>query len=219
LIKSIPDSASRTSRFARADIERLIARSQAHAGVLARAETAMRWGEPIISTQITEITPEGPRYRGRSAIDLARAGTSFEAVANFLWTGALDDEDLRFSAHDPGIDADRVVASLDVELPPSDVQNPRRVFIAGQKRGVFGVIKRELRRRSAIEPVIGHLKSEGHLGRCYLKGRAGDAANVILSAVGYNFRRILAWLRALCCLILTALIAAISDRPPLQSAS
>jgi citrate synthase len=101
---------------------RLIARSQAHAGVLARAETAMRWGEPIISTQITEITPEGPRYRGRSAIDLARAGTSFEAVANFLWTGALDDEDLRFSAHDRGVDADRVVASLDVELPPSDVQ-------------------------------------------------------------------------------------------------
>ena len=79
-----------------------------------------------------------------------------------------------------------------------DAQNPRRVFISGQKRGVFGVIKRELRRRSAIEPVIGHLKTEGHLGRCYLKGRAGDAANVILSAVGHNFRRILAWLRALC---------------------
>jgi len=29
-------------------------------------------------------------------------------------------------------------------------------------------------RRSAIEPVIGHLKTEGHLGRCHLKGRAGD---------------------------------------------
>jgi IS5 family transposase len=53
--------------------------------------------------------------------------------------------------------------------------------------------------------VIGHLKSEGHLGRCYLKGRAGDAANVILSAVGYNFRRILAWLRELLCLILIPL--------------
>jgi len=34
-----------------------------------------------------------------------------------------------------------------------------RVFIAGQKRGVFGAIKRELRRRSAIEPVIGHMKA------------------------------------------------------------
>src|SRR5262250_4008399 len=60
------------------------------------------------------------------------------------------------------------------------------------KRGVF---KREVRRRSAIEAVIGHMKAEGHLGRCYLKGRAGDAANVILSAVGYNLRLVLAWLR------------------------
>jgi hypothetical protein len=71
---------------------------------------------------------------------------------------------------------------------------------------VFGVIKRELRRRSAIEPVIGHMKAEGHLGRCYLKGRAGDAANAILSAVGYNFRRILAWLRALLGQILIAVL-------------
>ena len=76
-----------------------------------------------------------------------------------------------------------------------DTANPRRVFISGQKRGVFGVIKRELRRRSAIEAVIGHLKTDGHLGRCYLKGRDGDAANVILSAVGHNLRLVLAWLR------------------------
>ena len=87
-----------------------------------------------------------------------------------------------------------------------DTENPRRVFISGQNRGVFGVIKRELRRRSAIEPVIGHMKAEGHLGRCYLKGRAGDAANAILAAVGYNFRRILAWLRALLRLFLIAVL-------------
>ena len=100
-----------------------------------------------------------------------------------------------------------------------DVQNPRRVFISGQKRGVFGVIKRELRRRSAIEPIIGHLKAEGHLGRCYLKGRAGDAANVVLSAVGHNFRRILAWLRDFWRLILTEIVAAISVQLALRSAS
>jgi transposase, IS5 family len=69
-----------------------------------------------------------------------------------------------------------------------ETANPRRVFISGQKRGVFGIIKRELRRRSAIEAVIGHMKNDGHLGRCYLKGRDGDAANAILTAVGYNFR-------------------------------
>ena len=87
-----------------------------------------------------------------------------------------------------------------------DASNPRRVFISGQKRGVFGRIKRELTRRSAIEAVIGHMKAEGHLGRCYLKGRAGDAANVILSAVGYNLRLILAWLRIILRVTLLALL-------------
>jgi IS5 family transposase len=99
-----------------------------------------------------------------------------------------------------------------------DAQNPRRVFISGQKRGVFGVIKRELRRRSAIEPVIGHMKAEGHLGRCYLKGRAGDAANAILTAVGYNLRRVLAWLRALLRLILIALLQAVAAQSVLNPA-
>ena len=56
-----------------------------------------------------------------------------------------------------------------------------------------------------FEPIIGHLKAEGHLGRCYLKGRAGDAANVVLSAAGHNFRRILAWLREFLCLFLVQL--------------
>ena len=100
-----------------------------------------------------------------------------------------------------------------------DVPTPRRVFISGQKRGVFGAIKRELRRRSAIEPVIGHMKADGHLDRCYLKGQAGDAANAVLSAVGYNFRRILAWLRILLRLILEHMIASFAINPELNRAS
>jgi IS5 family transposase len=100
-----------------------------------------------------------------------------------------------------------------------DAQNPHRVFISGQKRGVFGAIKRELRRRSAIEPVIGHMKAEGHLGRCHLKGTAGDAANAILTAVGHNFRLVLAWLRILLRLILAALWRALETHPALKLAS
>jgi IS5 family transposase len=73
-----------------------------------------------------------------------------------------------------------------------DTSNPHRAFISGQKRGVFGAIKRELRRRSAIEPVIGHVKAASHLGLCYLKGTAGDAANAILTAVGHNLRLVFA---------------------------
>ena len=39
------------------------------------------------------------------------------------------------------------------------------------------------------------MKADGHLGRCYLKGRQGDAANAILTAVGHNLRLVLTWLR------------------------
>lgn len=49
------------------------------------------------------------------------------------------------------------------------------------------------------------MKTGGRLGRCYLKGAAGDAANVILSAVGHNLRVVHAWLRILLRLILIPL--------------
>ena len=108
---------------------------------------------------------------------------------------------------------------VDKGLRGHQTPNPRRLFISGQKRGVFGVIKRELRRRSAIEAVIGHMKTDGHLGRCHLKGRAGDAANAILTAVGYNFRLVLAWLRTLLRLILATFLSAFVGQQALKSAS
>jgi IS5 family transposase len=96
---------------------------------------------------------------------------------------------------------------------------PGRGFRAGQKRGVHGQIKKELRRRSAIEPVIGHCKIDGHLGRNFLKGRLGDQINAVMSAVGYNLRLILKWLRGLLCKILAAVLAAFIPRPAAQPAS
>jgi transposase, IS5 family len=72
-----------------------------------------------------------------------------------------------------------------------------RVFIAGQKRRMTPKIKREMRRRSAVEPVIGHLKSEHRMGRNYLWHRQGDAINAVLAAAGYNFRLLLRWLKLL----------------------
>ena len=93
-----------------------------------------------------------------------------------------------------------------------DAPKPLRVFLSGQKRGVHGQIRRELRRRSAIEAAIGHMKTEGHLGRNFLKGHHGDQANAVLTAVGYNLRLILNWLRALLPKIMEAILAALS--PP-----
>jgi IS5 family transposase len=63
------------------------------------------------------------------------------------------------------------------------------------------------------------MKAEGHLGRCYLKGTAGDAANAILTAVGHNLRLVLAWLRILLRLILDALWRDLVVNPTLKSAS
>ena len=96
--------------------------------------------------------------------------------------------------------------------------NPHRVFLSGQKRSVFGVIKRELRRRSAIEAIIGHMKAEGHLDRFYLKEAQGDAANAILTAVSHNMRLILAWLRMLLRLLLPTLFGAFASASMLKSA-
>jgi len=69
-----------------------------------------------------------------------------------------------------------------------------KIYISGQRRGVTDAIKRELRRRSAVEPVIGHVKAEHRMGRNFLKGPHGDAANAVLAAAGSNFRSLLAWL-------------------------
>jgi len=65
-----------------------------------------------------------------------------------------------------------------------------RVFIAEQSRRVTEAIKRELRRRPAVEPVIGHLKSDHRMGRNFLAHTQGDAVNAVLAAAGYNFKRL-----------------------------
>ena len=69
-----------------------------------------------------------------------------------------------------------------------------KVLIAGQKRGVPKKEKNWMGRRNSVEPIIGHLKSDGKLRRCFLKGILGDAINVILSACGQNLRKLLKWL-------------------------
>jgi IS5 family transposase len=82
-----------------------------------------------------------------------------------------------------------------------------RVWISGQVRRVTAAIRREMKRRAAVEPVIGHVKAEHRMDRNYLKGRDGDRINAVLAAAGYNFSLLLRWLRAL----LRALITALSE--------
>jgi IS5 family transposase len=64
------------------------------------------------------------------------------------------------------------------------------------------------------EPVIGHLKEDHRMDRNCLAHREGDANNAILAAAGYNFRRVLRWLR-----LLLRLILAVLSAPPKSAAT
>ena len=68
-------------------------------------------------------------------------------------------------------------------------------------------IKRELARRSAIEAVIGHMKTDGRLDRCRLKGTLGDTVNATLAGAGYNLRILLRELASILLRILRRLLA------------
>lgn len=96
-----------------------------------------------------------------------------------------------------GNEIERVLADAGYRGHNAPSSHKFRIYTAGQKRRVTPAIKREMRRRAAIEPVIGHLKNEHRMGCNYLAHEQGDAVNAILAAVGYNFRLLLNWLRLL----------------------
>ena len=62
------------------------------------------------------------------------------------------------------------------------------IWRSGQKRGVTRAIKAMIHRRSAIEPTIGHMKTEGKLDRNWLKGTIGDAVHAVLCGAGHDLR-------------------------------
>ena len=84
-----------------------------------------------------------------------------------------------------------------------------RVLISGTRRGLTPKLIADLRRRSAIEAEIGHMKTDGRLTRCPLKGTLGDALFATLCACGHNIRKILAHLRAWLAWIVTAILNAV----------
>jgi transposase, IS5 family len=113
-----------------------------------------------------------------------------------------------------GADLERIIADRGYRGHNAPLSHRFKVYVSGQKRRVTEKIKRELRRRAAIEPVIGHLKAEHRMGRNHLAHATGDAVNAVLAAVGYNFRRLLAWLA----LLLALIAAALAGRNPRRTA-
>jgi transposase, IS5 family len=112
----------------------------------------------------------------------------------------------------PGIEAitgatlSRILADAGYKGHNAPEKHKFKVYTQGQKRGVTETIKRQLKRRAAIEPVIGHCKEDHRMDRNFLAHRDGDAINAVLAAAGYNFRRLLAWLAFVLRLFLKALM-------------
>ena len=80
-------------------------------------------------------------------------------------------------------------------------------------RGITSpTIRREMRRRNGIEPVIGHMKDDGMLERNHLAGPDGDAINVILCAAGHNMRLLARWLRHFLLMILAEILCGTDKR-------
>ena len=105
-----------------------------------------------------------------------------------------------------GTEIERVLADAGYKGHNAPASHKFRVYTSGQKRRMTPAIKREMRRRAAVEPVIGHTKNEHRMDRNYLAHSSGDAINAVLAAMGYNFRLLLNWLRLLLRLFLTALL-------------
>lgn len=96
-------------------------------------------------------------------------------------------------------------AYVDKGYKGHDYRGPATVILSGRRRGLTPQMKRELKRRSAIEPMIGHAKNDGRLGRNHLLGHHGDKINALLAAAGHNLRLILNALALLFARILATL--------------
>jgi IS5 family transposase len=103
-----------------------------------------------------------------------------------------------------GVEVQRIYA--DKGYRGHDYAGQAQVMLSGRSRGLSPQMRRELKRRSAIEPMIGHAKNDGRLGRNYLLGEDGDKINALLAAAGHNLRLVLNRLRLLLRRILAALV-------------
>jgi IS5 family transposase len=147
-----------------------------------------------------------------------------ESLANAARTGALKPSDLSRVVVDTTVQEKAVTFPTNaklihrarerlvrqakrcgVKLRQSYVRVGKLALIQHQRYAHAHQFKRDFKRRAAIEPVIGHLKSDHRMGRNYLAHSSGDAINAVLASVGYNFRRLIQWLRLLMFRILIAL--------------
>lgn len=190
LVRSEPGPKGRGRLYARSDLERLRSRGDARAGHGPVAASALRWGEPVLATAISAIRETGPAYRGHSAVELARGGTSFEAVADLLVKGQLSD-----GSEWHGEEALALLKRVRLGIPPGTpplhalLAVVPRLGLADADR--FGAPKeaewaRARRLVFAMAAALGHAGGDDLVARA---ATAGSVAGAVATALGAPVRR------------------------------
>jgi len=108
-------------------------------------------------------------------------------------------EDIGVKPHSATVDLG--YRGVDKDLAPVEVIHRGKIKSLTPRQKIW------LKRRQAIEPLIGHTKADHRMDRCWLQGAEGDALHAVLCAAGFNIRWLL---RAIARLGLDGLFLALS---------
>ncbi|RKE38558.1 citrate synthase [Paraburkholderia sp. BL23I1N1] len=126
LIRTVNPDKRKASLYYREDIEALQMRGRSRRALDYASQRALRTGGgAVMQSAITDLTPEGPRYRGQSAAQLARSGRSFEQCVELLWSGLLPQIPPQWAP--PQVDP-RFLEFARLLCPIAAINNPRRLF-------------------------------------------------------------------------------------------
>jgi citrate synthase len=193
-IRSVIQKGQKEKLYSREDLARVSSRSLARSGHGPVAASAMNWGEPIFSTSITEITDQGPHYRGYPAIELVQRGLTFEQVAELLWAGKLMPATAQSITWDVGKSAPELMELLHTLAALDAGNNLLEVFsmvvlMLGMRRGTSAqhmdttytlVVARETdtggllrlsQSRANLQPLAKRTKPGGRIGALTEDGR------------------------------------------------
>src|SRR5688572_14209699 len=134
LLESRPGPDHRSRLYLRQDVERLAQRQRSGRGEARGAAQSLDRGLPVLETRISLIQPDGPYYRGRSAIAEVRAGATLEDVARLLWDCGEADP---FEAPVPPWPTTVAPIAGDATLPPLERTMAAIPLLALQERHSF----------------------------------------------------------------------------------
>jgi citrate synthase len=190
LIRSIVQPGSRNRLYYREDVERAGQRMGGRAGIPDTVEAVLSWGQPVFHSAITDLTEEGPVYRGRPALRLAESGRSFESVAELLWGGV----DLPQLEHwDPPVLPDRFLLRLGPAIKDAPGLNGLRIMsVVTALLAVDGQARPDFERGSTIPDartlMLMYAGALGLMGpaRRYVKAdpQGSTLAEIFLRAMG-----------------------------------